>query len=80
MRKETIFSPQISHLRAWTLLADLNRYEAWHPHYCFGAGVVELGNKIDMTWTLMGTMVVGRASCVKCSTDDQFSRRIYPCV
>jgi len=54
MREETMFSPQISRLRAWTLLADLNRYEAWHPHYRFGAGVVELGNKIDMTWTLMG--------------------------
>lgn len=54
MREETIFSPQISRLRAWTLLADLNRYEAWHPHYRFGPGVVELGNKIDMTWTLMG--------------------------
>lgn len=78
MREETIFSPQISRMRAWGLLADLNQYEAWHPHYRFGPCVIELGNKIDMTWSVMGKHASLEAKIVAHQKPDSIRWRSRP--
>ena len=54
MREETRFSPPISRLRAWAMLANLAQYESWHPEYRFGGGVVGLGKKVEFTARFFG--------------------------
>lgn len=51
MKEETSFNFNMSALRVWTLLTDLNGFSRWHPVYRMN-GVAELGAEVDVSWLL----------------------------
>lgn len=53
MKEETTFDFNMSALRVWSLLTDLNRFARWHPVYRI-SGEAERGAEVDVTWLLFG--------------------------
>lgn len=51
MKEETTLDFNMSALRVWSLLSDLEGYARWHPVYR-KAGEAERGAEMDVTWLL----------------------------
>lgn len=53
MKEETTFDFNMSALRVWTLLADLNGFARWHPVYRIPGEAARCA-EVDVTWLLFG--------------------------